>query len=281
MGGLAQTPLPTVQYDLDFFWPSDPDVYAIGAAINASAARRYSMDQNFALWSAKVGGGTGNMNVDPVGRFVAQVASSPLGQEAFFGLPGFNIRMPYLRGGAFSPARAPTYFRIHRFQFVLQLQAPVAAVNPLLTFVVFGPNGAGNPGAAGNGYAGLFLGTDGRWKYGSRVSGAGLGFQEGPLDLGWPSSASPTVVDFVWTSATDAADGVFQIFLNQQYTAPAIQRSWGPGTFLPPYPHPGNVNATGWNVNIGATDLGVLVVVQVGDIRCMRGGFVPNGTPAV
>lgn len=278
MGGLAQTPLPTVQNDVDMFWPDDINTWPIGTALPGQFCIRYSGLPAAVGLSAKIGGGVGNCNVSPDGAWIGQVASSPLGQGARYLAQSFSIRLQQTAGAAAALGRSTAFMRVTRWQFVVQLQAAVAAVNPLGTYFVFGPELEGDPQGAGNCYAGIFLGVDARWKYASRISAGGFGLSEGFLDLGWPASTRPMVVDFLWLSATDAVDAQFQIFLNQQYQTPVIARSWGAGTKLPIYPSNGNVNASRFYPSFAAADLGVVVVLQLREQRYSRGQFLPNGT---
>ena len=279
MGDFTEIPLPPVQNDIDIFWPVASSVFNNGDPFDTGAADRYSSRSPGALWGAKVGGGFNGMTRDAQGGFVGQFASAPLGQVVSRDVTGFNVHVPLLAGG---PAgfQYPSCARVWRVQFVLNLFAPVLASAALKTYIVFENNGAGGPGAAGNGYAGITLDTDGAWKWVARNGTlAGFGLSEGPLAIGLPGTVTPAIVDFVWLAATATANAQFQLFLNGRYSTPVIQRAWGTGTVLPGYATNATPNGTGFYMTFGATDTLATVGLQFGYLRCSAGQYLPNGVP--
>lgn len=275
---LTQIPLPTVQNDVDIFWPSMTTIHNVGDAFDVNGAARYSGAPVAGLFNAKVGAGTTNMALDTRGRFVGQITS--IGGIAAYTLGGFNIRPPLIRGGP-TLFRYPSWIRVWRFQIVFDLQVVVVPSGLLLTMVGFQNNGAGGPGAAGNAYAGLSLDVDGRWKWVSRNGGIGFGLSEGPLDVGMAGLTTPAIVDFVWLAATDALDATFQLYVNGSYSAPVLTRSWGLTTVLPGYGSAAAPVGTAFNPFLQSNDAVVPTNLRVSYIRCSSGLFNSVGLPVV
>lgn len=279
MPAFQLVPLPAVNYDIDFYWPPPQTAHNNGDAIDNTNSYHYGAAGAAGSLLSVGGGGTGNMSISAQGFPVMQVASLPLGQQFNVTFGGFNVRAPLFAGGVTPTMEYPVQYRVWRWQFVLMLQAVVAASLPYLTFVGFSNNGTGGPTAAGAGYFGLFLGTTGRWTWASRTGGAGgVGaFSEGPVDIGFPGSILPRLVDFVILSATASQAAQCLLYLDGQYGTPVISRSWGGLTPLPPYGTNGTPAGTSFQPNIFVRDGAVVTIVQAGCMRFMAGQFLPNG----
>jgi hypothetical protein len=274
-GGPQLLPLPTVQNDVDMFWPCVSTPHNLADPFDVNGGTRYSA-QPVALFAAPTGtGAVNNLGNDPRGQMVGQITSNG-GLTCGRALNGFNVRFPLLAGGP-ATMSAPSWIRLWRFQIVFQLQVAVAASANNLTFLGFSNNGGGGPPAAGAGYFGLALETDGAWHWVSRVGAGGFGFSE---DFGAliPGVVTPHMLDVVMLAATGSAPAQCQVYVDGAYQAPALVRNWGPGSVLPGYATTGTPAGESFNPVIMAFDAAQPTVIQFSTIRCSAGQFTPLGS---
>lgn len=273
MGGNPQLlPVPTVQYDMDWFWPGPNVVHNIADPFDTNAAMRYTGAQAN-LWTMN-GGGISNMNVDPRGGFCGQIASLPLGQVRDATGTGFNFRPVLLAGGPSLTYEYPVHLRVWRLQVVFQLQNVVAAQSlGRETFIGLIPNGGAGPDAAGASYFGIVLSTTGRWQYVSRAGGIGFGYSE-VVDL-FPNVTTPHTLDLEILAALGGAAAQLRVYLDGSYGAPFLSRSWAGG--LLPLVTASVVNATAWQARLQAHDAGFVTTLQILAVRACAGQFTAAG----
>jgi len=276
-------PPPTVQYDVDVFWPTF-NGYLAGAAFDTAGMIRYGGGTTAtAFWGAKVGAGSANM-----GQFTADGNTGLICGQIFNAAnqvhvpSNYSVNLPLLK---FGPAGTPgvAWRRIFRLQFALALQSAVAAsvapgTNTNVTFVGFTNNGGAGPTSAGNCYMGFALGTDGTWHWVTRQTAAGFGTVEDVAGIiSAANIATLTWVDYVILAANGSNDAQLMVYLNQNYASPIISRNWSAGTTLPGYHSSGAGTSTGFVFLAGAEDTAQNAVVQIGALRWMLGQFTPAG----
>jgi hypothetical protein len=224
-----------------------------------------------------------------MGQFTGDGNTGLLCAQHFNGVAGqihrstnFNVHLPLARWGA--AASAPQAYRLFRLQYTFCLQAPVVASAPIgsalnvTTFVGFTNNGAAGPAAPGNCYMGLALGQDGSWHWVTRQQAILFGLVEDvPAVIPAAAATTPTLVDWVILAANAGSDARLLLYLNGNYSSPAISRSWGPGTTLPGYHSAGAATATGFVFMIACDDAAISAVVQLGGLRWSLGHYLPTG----
>lgn len=262
-------PPPTVQYDMDLFWPNPQTLRSSGSAFEAGGSARYGSGGIAAFFSAAAGAGVNNM---------AQLATSllPCGQFASDGVGGVVSRslellcqLPLVSPAVATSYLYPTWLRLFRWQFVARLQA--AANVTTNTFMVLSPSsGAGVPTPDGNNaFFGITGDGAGNWQWQSQIVNGG-----GPIEsvaLGIVATVE-TVFDIVVLAATGAGPAVAQLYVNG---VQKLARAWGAGSKLPVYT--AAVNGEQFAPVVGARDAAVAAVLQIGAVRLMSGQFQVSG----